>query len=31
MKIILDTDIGNDSDDAGALAVLHNLKKRLFI
>lgn len=27
MKIILDTDIGNDSDDAGALAVLHNLKK----
>lgn len=26
MKIIVDTDIGNDCDDAGALAILHNLK-----
>lgn len=28
MKIVLDTDIGNDCDDAGAIAVLCNLKKR---
>lgn len=28
MKIILDTDIGNDCDDAGAIAVLCNLKKK---
>ena len=27
MNIILDTDIGNDCDDAGAIAVLYNLKK----
>lgn len=26
-KIILDTDMGNDCDDAGALALLHNLEK----
>lgn len=26
-KIILDTDIGSDCDDAGALAVLHNLRR----
>lgn len=28
MKIIIDTDIGNDCDDAGALALMHNLKKK---
>lgn len=27
MKIVLDTDIGNDCDDAGAIALLCNLKK----
>ena len=27
MKLIIDTDLGNDCDDAGALAVMHNLKK----
>ena len=28
MRIIFDTDIGNDCDDAGALSVLYNLKKK---
>lgn len=26
MKLIIDTDIGNDCDDAGALAIMHHLK-----
>lgn len=31
VKLILDTDMGSDYDDAGAIAVMHNLSREGFV